>query len=318
MRNAKFGHLIDKKILLSALAIVLICAGCEKESTLEKQQEASDLEIKTFITANNIPAEQSSHGLYYQLLIKNESGQKPKVGEVMAVKYEIQTLNGEVLESHMEDSTLMRFGWNYVIPNGFNYGLDIMRKGEKIRIYLPAYAAYDSYNAKSQFGPYTNFIVDIELIEIFTEEEIYEKQIDQIEDYLATVATDQIVPSTSGLYYQTLVAGDGSEAKTYHTASIHYQRRYLDGTVIQETEEDKPLVVKLDRNQLVPGFREGVLKMREGEKALLVMPSEIAFGASIKVIPSTLREELWQNGYIGSLVDAYEAVIYEVELQQVK
>ena len=314
MNNTLFQFLTNSKSII-AIATALSLSGCLEESESNQLHKESDLKIQTYLENNNIEATQSDNGLYYETLIANESGQKPKVGEVMKVKYEMQTLEGKLLESHTADSALVKFDGNAVIPVGFSYGIDVMRKGEKIRCYIPSYLAYNTVSGKDAFGANANFILDIELLDITTEEQVNKDQIDIIEDYLKD---DQnlasITPTPSGLYFRTLEEGDGDEAKTYHIATLHYKRKYLDGTLIQETEADKPLEVNLGTNQLVIGFREGVLKMKEGEKALMIMPSEIAFGSSVKIIPESVREELWQEGYIYSLVDAYQIVQYEVEL----
>lgn len=318
MNKTLFHFFTNSKSVIMTLPLVFVLTSCFEESQSDQQQKESDLKIQTYIKTNNTGAKQADNGLFYEMMVANEDGQKPKVGEVMKVKYSMQTLEGKLLESHMDDSTLVRFDANSVIPLGFNYGIDIMRKGEKIRCYIPSYLAYNTFSGKDSFGPNANFILDIELIDIVTDEKVNQDQIDMIENYLESEGLGEITPTPSGLYFKTLEHGEGLEAKTYHTASIHYKRKYLDGTLIQETEEDKPLVVSLGTNQLVKGFREGVLKMKEGEKALLIMPSNIAFGSSLKVIPSSVREELWQEGYISSLVDAYEIVQYEVELVEVK
>ena len=295
-----------------------LLSSCFPESEAEKQRAESDLKISKYLSENNINAQESEFGIYYQHLTSNENGQKPKFGEVLKVKYEISTLEGKVLESYTTDSTLLRFDNYSVLPSGFNYGVDIMRKGDRIRCYIPSYLAYNNYAPVDQFGPDTNFILDIELVDITTEDEVYKNHIDEIEKYIDTEGLGEILPSFSGLYFISLEDGNGEEAKTYHTATLHYKRKYLDGTLIQETEANKPLTVALNTNQLVEGFREGILKMKEGQKALLIMPSKIAFGSSIKVVPSTIRKELWEDGYIGSLVDAYRIVQYEVELLELK
>ncbi|MEP4092263.1 FKBP-type peptidyl-prolyl cis-trans isomerase [Reichenbachiella sp.] len=314
MNNYSFEYLNKKILLLIAATSTLFLVRCTPESEFEKLQQASDIRIETYLSENGINAIQSDHGLYYEMLTKNQTGQIPKVGEVLAIKYEIKTLDGKLLESKNEDSTLLRFGWNYILPNGLNYGFDTIKKGEKIRLYLPSYLAYHAYGNADQFVPNTNFIVDLELVDISTEAQIYARQLDQIRDHITANISKEITSTDSGLFFQSLEPGDGAEAATNHTAKIHYKRTYLDGTLIQQTEEDKPLTVRLDTDQLVKGFKEGVLKMREGEKALLIMPADIGFGASVKVIPGTIRQELWEEGYIGSLVDSYKIVVYEVEL----
>ncbi|SMD37719.1 FKBP-type peptidyl-prolyl cis-trans isomerase [Reichenbachiella faecimaris] len=318
MNNHSYQILSNIKTIALAIVLIPLATSCFEESEYEKQQKESDLQIKTYLQDNNIEAKQADNGIFYEMISSNESGTKPKLGEVVMVKYEMSTLDGKVLESFSSDSSLVKFSNNSVIPVGFNYGIDIMRKGESIRVYIPSYLAYDSFSSKDEFGPNTNFILEIKLIDITTDQQVYQNQIDQIEEYLIEEDLGEITPTTSGLYYKQVSPGEGTEAKAYHTATLHYTRKYLDGTVIQKTEDDAPLVVNLSTNQLVEGFREGVLKMKAGEKALLIMPADIAFGASVKIIPSTVREELYEEGYIFSLVDAYQIVQYEVELLKLK
>lgn len=320
--NMKNIELLNRfmTIAFTLATSLFLTTGCLEESEFEKQMKESDLKIQNYLKTNKENAKQADNGIYYKMLKQNGSGQRPEPGEVMSVKYEIWTLSGKLLESKTEEPTLLKFGWNHIIPNGFNHGLDIIRKGEKIRCFLPSYLAYNSYQGQDLFGPNTNFIIEIELIDILSEEEVFKQEIDKIEEFVKQGQLQGVTTTSSGLYFKSYKSEplNSDKAKIYHTAKIHYERKYLDGTLIQKTEDDKPLTVRLDTRQLVDGFREGILKMQEGEKALLIMPSEIAFGASVKVIPEAIRKDLWEDGYIGSLVDAYSPVYYEVELVELK
>jgi hypothetical protein len=57
--------------------------------------------------------------------------------------------------------------------------------------------------------------------------------------------------------------------------------------------------------------------MREGGKALLIMPSKMAFGKSVQVIPQKLREDWVEDESIQPLAKPYTSVMYEVELLKV-
>src|SRR5690625_6987609 len=50
----------------------------------------------------------------------------------------------------------------------------------------------------------------------------------------------------------------------------------------------------MNQRPLVPGFENGVLLMKEGETAELVMPSSQAFGKSVQVLPQGMREDIFE------------------------
>ncbi|PIB34960.1 hypothetical protein BFP72_05920 [Reichenbachiella sp. 5M10] len=312
MQKGKIG--VGVMVLLTALF-----TGCLDESEFEKQQKISDKQISEYLSTNGIEADQSSFGIYYEQLTDQTGGEAPSTGDIVQVRYLLMTLDGDTLETRLDDTVQFKFNWNSVIPRGINYGVDILHQGEKIRFYLPSYTAYEEYAPEDHsFAPYSNFIVEMELVDILSEEEMHISEVDAIDSYLMEQGLTDMTPSSSGLYYQTIEAGDGDSPKNYNQVVLHYSRKYLDGTVIQETEPDNPLTVSLASGQLVEGFYEGVMKMKEGEKALLIMPSDLAFGSSIEIMPSYLRAELFAYGYLTSNVKPYAPVIYEVELVEIK
>jgi len=64
-------------------------------------------------------------------------------------------------------------------------------------------------------------------------------------------------------------------------------------------------------------LEEGISLMRENEKAVLIMPSKIAFGKSVQVIPQKLRADWAENGDISPVTRPYASVIYEIELLKI-
>lgn len=305
----------------SGLAIIMISgllSACLEDSDFEKQQKASDLAIREYLDDNNITAIKSADGLYYEVLTSNPTGATPEIGDIMIINYEVRTLGGDSLESSAGDTTKFKFNSGRIIPNGVNYGIDIMKVGERLRLYVPSYLAYGAYIPNErQFDAHENFIVDVELLDTMTEDRQFLDEVDSIESYIATQQLTDVVKTSSGLFFKQIEAGSGSEVRSFNQVSLHYTRKYLDGTVIQSTSENSPLSAFVSSGQLVEGFAEGVLRMHEGEKALLIMPSSLAFGPSVQVIPEYLRTELYDNGIITNLVRPYAPVIYEVELLEV-
>lgn len=62
--------------------------------------------------------------------------------------------------------------------------------------------------------------------------------------------------------------------------SVHYKGMLLDGTVFDETPDaEHPLKALLGRGALIDGWDEAVQKMHKGERWLLIVPPEMAYGA---------------------------------------
>lgn len=62
--------------------------------------------------------------------------------------------------------------------------------------------------------------------------------------------------------------------------SVIYKGMLLDGTVFDETADPKaPLRARIGRGELIQGWDEALQRMRSGEKWLLIVPPEMAYGA---------------------------------------
>jgi FKBP-type peptidyl-prolyl cis-trans isomerase FkpA len=85
------------------------------------------------------------------------------------------------------------------------------------------------------------------------------------------------VRTASGLVYRTLSPGKGASPAATDTVKVHYVGTLIDGTEFDSSvKRNEPAVFQL--KGVIPCWTEGVQKMRVGEKARLVCPSELAYG----------------------------------------
>ncbi|CAB9522685.1 FKBP-type 22 kDa peptidyl-prolyl cis-trans isomerase [Seminavis robusta] len=70
--------------------------------------------------------------------------------------------------------------------------------------------------------------------------------------------------------------GSGQRPTQASTVKVHYHGTLADGTIFDSTLGEDPVTFPL--NGVVPGWREGVLKMHEGETAMIGIPPEQAYG----------------------------------------
>ena len=97
-------------------------------------------------------------------------------------------------------------------------------------------------------------------------------------------------PSTettaSGLLYHETTAGTGAQPSLESTVLVHYHGTLANGTVFDSSvERGEP--IKFPLKNVIPGWQEGVAMMKQGGKATLVVPSNLAYGdqGSPPVIP---------------------------------
>ena len=97
-------------------------------------------------------------------------------------------------------------------------------------------------------------------------------------EFLAKAAAEKgAVKTDSGLVFSTIKPGTGASPKVTDTVKVHYHGTLTDGTVFDSSVERKQPATFL-LNQVIPCWTEGVQKMKVGEKARLVCPSQIAYG----------------------------------------
>lgn len=101
-----------------------------------------------------------------------------------------------------------------------------------------------------------------------------------ISNFLSNNDTIDFERKSSGLYYYDLVAGTGPRTEAQDTAYVFYALQYLT-TQIFETNigTTDTLKVFVNDEKLLLGFKEGLSYMNEGGKAILVVPSSLAFGS---------------------------------------
>lgn len=94
----------------------------------------------------------------------------------------------------------------------------------------------------------------------------------------------------TGLRYIILKQGDtkGATPVNGNEVSVLYKGMLLDGTVFDQSPDEKsPLKIRLGRGNLIEGWEQALQKMHKGEKWLLIVPPEMAYGARGK--PPTIK-----------------------------
>lgn len=107
----------------------------------------------------------------------------------------------------------------------------------------------------------------------------------------------------SGLRYKILQNGDGKQATKGAMVSVHYKGQLLDGTVFDSSYKRKqPIDFAIGVGQVIAGWDEGIQLLKVGDKARLVIPSNLGYGAT----------------GAGGVIPPNATLIFDVELMNVK
>ncbi len=84
----------------------------------------------------------------------------------------------------------------------------------------------------------------------------------------------------SGVYYQILKQGTGPVAKAGQTVSVNYNGTLLSGKLFDSSDKaGKPIEFPLGQGAVIPGWDEGIALLNKGSKAILLIPSPLAYGS---------------------------------------
>jgi len=118
------------------------------------------------------------------------------------------------------------------------------------------------------------------------------------EAFLAENKKKKDVQTTAtGLQYKVLKAGEGKAPQKSDSVRVHYHGTLPDGTVF-DSSKDRGEPVEFPVTGVIKGWTEALLKMKVGDKWMLYVPSDLAYG------PQRRSEEIGPN----------QVLVFEVEL----
>lgn len=105
----------------------------------------------------------------------------------------------------------------------------------------------------------------------------------------------------SGLQYKVLASGAGKSPTAEDTVRVHYTGTLIDGTKF-DSSVDRGEPAEFSVGQVIPGWRQALQEMKTGDKWMLYIPPQLAYG---------------ERGAPGGQIGPNEALIFEVELLEI-
>jgi FKBP-type peptidyl-prolyl cis-trans isomerase len=107
----------------------------------------------------------------------------------------------------------------------------------------------------------------------------------------------------SGLRYQIIQKGTGKKATAGNMVSVHYKGQLADGTVFDSSyKRNQPLDFQVGVGQVISGWDEGICLLNVGDKARLVIPSDLGYGSQ----------------GAGGVIPPHATLVFDVELVDAK
>ncbi len=133
--------------------------------------------------------------------------------------------------------------------------------------------------------------------------------------YLADKKPD-VKPTASGLLYGVTKATANPKPLAGDTVYVNYVGRTLEGKVFDTSIAEEaqkagifsperpyqPISFAVARGQMIPGWDEGLLLFNSGSKGILIIPSDLAYGA--------------QGG--GDVIKPFSTLVFDIELVKIK
>ena len=111
----------------------------------------------------------TASGLQYQV-IKEGTGPKPTLNDMVTTHYHGTLIDGTVFDSSVERGQPASFPVSGVIP-GWTEALQMMNVGSKWKLWIPGNLAYGERGAGGKIGPNTTLIFEVELLSIDKKDE---------------------------------------------------------------------------------------------------------------------------------------------------
>ena len=297
--------MIKKGLVFFLLCLLTGLGGCLVKDEVSDNCLLNDQAIQKFISSDNAykSFKVDLYTTYFKIIKTSNTKIIPTVGSQVSVKYVGKLLDGTVFDSVYKSKPrtfALNSEANSVVIPGFNEAIKQLQKEDTANFIMPSCVAYgaspNAYNGKiPAYAPL--FFENVVLTDVRTEKQLIEDYLTNSNAYSPTgfVLADTASISPTGLYYIILKGGTGDFPVKGQTVTVAYKGFVIaDGRVFDENPNSIGAL-----STYLPGIQEAILNTNIGGKALILMPSSLAYSTG-------------SNG--NSLVPGYTPVAFEITL----
>lgn len=289
---------MDLKRIFSASLLAIILAGCtpsgepsdpgagppEPESAVTSERAEMDAVFAEYIPwdAGRPDLVTTESGLQYAVLSRGSGeGLSPEARDTVEVHYEGRLArNGDMFDSSFRRRATASFPLNGVI-RGWTEGLQHMSEGDDFMFYIPSDLAYgNTSQAGGVIQPGDDLIFRVQLVKVMPAPPPKAVDADAWATYTPWDSSREGVEKTgSGLEYVVLHAvEEGPSPKPSDRVVVLYEGRLDSNGEMFDSAFERGEPALFPAGGLIPGWVEALALMKRGERYLIHVPSELAYG----------------------------------------
>lgn len=315
-----------KHSIFIILSLAILSSGCIKEekSDLELAVVRDDQLMKDYLIRNNIEATETQIGYYYKKEIANDLGNQIVNDDIVGIYYEIKTIDGQLIESHLDESKHPRL-YNHreegLIPRGMNFASGLARQGESFMLYIPSYLAYQNYGYQQLVLPNSNLVVKVKFVKTYKKEELIAYEQGLIESYIEEKGLEGFERTPEGLYVKIVNPGsvENVESKTGSVVGFTYKLLQLeDQLLLAESTNNATFQISLGLSSNLKFLDLALRKVNKTMELEVIAPSHLGYGGTAQVFPYAIRKDLFDKAIINQIARPYEPLLFKATIVDVK
>lgn len=221
-------------------------------------------------------------GLQYVVVREGEEGgDTPGPRDRVSVMYDGRLTDGTVFDSSYERGSTSTFGVGQVI-SGWTEGLQLMSVGDEFIFYIPTELGYgDRPRPGGVIKPGDDLIFRVELRQVVKAPEprpVDEAAWDKFTPWNSDLP--EVQKTGSGLEYVVLASGEegGANPQGGDNVVVYYEGRFDQGGGIFDSAFKRGEPAMFPANRVIPGWVEALQLMKPGDRWLVHVPSNLAYG----------------------------------------
>jgi len=317
-------NVITRSALAILFALGLNACMPEIESDLDKIIERDDLALQAYITQNNLSILRTQSGFYYKKELENDGATQIVNNTILGIYYNIKTIDGQVIENYTPADgppRLFLHGEAGIIPRVINFVAGLSREGEVVRVLAPSYLAYGNYGYQQLILPNSNLDITVTFAKIYSREEMRSLEDQMILEYIAANEMVGFTKTEEGAYMRVLEAGEAEGPVTQHGSNIRFNYELFH---IQETEPILRGAQPTGAVNIIVGSESNLKFLNIAFKGIaketkveLIVPSHLAYGPTVQVIPLVIREDLIAKELITERVRPYQPLRFVARIKNI-
>jgi len=273
-----------KRILVAATGLFLVACGAQEPVTPIDADDPLATLIPWDSEAANVQT--TASGLEYVIVREGpEDGASPTARDTVSVHYDGRLIDGTRFDSSYERGSTSSFGVGQVI-SGWTEGLQLMSEGDEYVFYIPAELGYgQNPRPGGVIKPGDDLIFRVDLKQVVPAPEPRAVSTETWDGFTPWDSDREgVVKTGSGVEYVIIESGEENALSPSEgdMVVVYYEARYDETGEVFDSAFDRGEAALFPAGGLIPGFNEALYAMKSGDRWLVHIPSNLAYGPAGK------------------------------------